>query len=158
MTRITASILSRPTPITPSTKRSTAAPIEIGISRLATSFCTTMGDMIAHIPTTTKRLKRLDPITLLIAIVSEPLRPADTLDASSGSEVPIATTVRPMIIEGTRSFFAIPELPSTKKSAPLIRNTKPITKSTAATMGFWIMGASEGNHLMRFSIFYFPPI
>ena len=51
---------------------------------------------------------------------------AVTLTAHSGKLVPIATIVSPMIIEGTFNLFATEELPSTKKSAPLINNTKPI--------------------------------
>ena len=53
---------------------------------------------------------------------------AVTLTAVSGSDVPIATIVNPIIMDGTASFFATLELPSTKKSAPLINNTNPIIK------------------------------
>jgi hypothetical protein len=38
--------------------------------------------------------------------------------------------VMPMMIDGTRSLFATLELPSTKKSAPLINNTNPTTNNT----------------------------
>ena len=55
---------------------------------------------------------------------------AATLTAHSGRDVPIATIVSPIINDGTFNFFAIPELPSTKKSAPLINSTKPTTSNT----------------------------
>jgi hypothetical protein len=44
----------------------------------------------------------------------------------SGIEVPIETIVRPTKISGIPNFLAIPDAPSTKKSAPLIKNKKPI--------------------------------
>ena len=50
--------------------------------------------------------------------------------AASGALVPKETTVSPMMSEGTRSLAAIEEAPSTKKSAPLIRKTKPTTSKT----------------------------
>ena len=49
---------------------------------------------------------------------------ADTLTAVSGSDVPIATMVSPIIIDGTCSLFATLELPSTKKSAPFDKQHK----------------------------------
>ena len=59
-----------------------------------------------------------------------PVIDADTLTAVSGSDVPIATIVSPIIIDGTCSLFATLELPSTKKSAPLISSTNPIIRNT----------------------------
>ena len=58
---------------------------------------------------------------------------AVTLTAHSGRLVPIATIVSPIIIDGTLNLLATDELPSTKKSAPFIRSTKPITSNTNAT-------------------------
>ena len=40
----------------------------------------------------------------------------------------MATIVRPIIMDGTLNFFAIEDVPSTKKSAPFIRKIKPIIK------------------------------
>ena len=89
-----------------------------------------IGVIIAQTPITNIRLKILDPTTLLTASSLLCTNDAVTLTAVSGRDVPIATIVRPMMIEGTFSFFAMLELPSTKKSAPLIRNTKPMIKNT----------------------------
>ena len=47
------------------------------------------------------------------------------LTAASGALVPIATMVRPTMTEGIFKCFAMDEEPSTNKSAPLTRNTKP---------------------------------
>ena len=105
-------------------------------------------------PTTTIRLKILEPTTLLTASSLLLTSDAVTLTAVSGRDVPIATIVRPMMIGGTFSLFAILELPSTKKSAPFIRNTKPITRKTNTRC--------SGELFTRFSIFlltfcfYFP--
>ena len=56
-----------------------------------------IGAMSAAIPTTPKVLKTLEPIILPKAISCSPLRAADKLATNSGSDVPIATIVRPMI-------------------------------------------------------------
>ena len=85
----------------------------------------------AQAPQTTIRLKILEPDTLLTANVLFPVIEAVTLTASSGRLVPIATIVIPIISEGTLNFFATEELPSTKKSAPLISRTNPITRIAA---------------------------
>ena len=74
---------------------------------------------------TTRRLKILEPITFPTAISLLSAREADKLTASSGALVPKATMVSPMMMVGIRSSLATEELPSTKKSAPLISNTKP---------------------------------
>ena len=80
----------------------------------------------AQHPKTTSRLKILEPSTLLTARSLLPRSAAVTLTESSGILVPNATTVRPMMIVGTFNIFATLELPSTKKSAPLINNTNPM--------------------------------
>ena len=95
--------------------------------------CTATGVMIAHTPMTTIRLKIFDPMTLLTASAFLFAIDAVTDTAASGSEVPIATIVRPMMIDGTLNFLAMLELPSTKKSAPFTRSTKPITRNTIAS-------------------------
>ena len=53
------------------------------------------------------------------------------LTAASGREVPMATIVKPMIMDGTFIFLATEELPSTKKSAPFTSSTKPKIKVNA---------------------------
>jgi hypothetical protein len=90
----------------------------------------------------------LEPTTLLTASSLLPASEADTLTAVSGSDVPIATIVSPIIIDGTCSLFATLELPSTKKSAPLISSTNPITRN--------ISTSANGALLMNFSISFLP--
>ena len=85
-------------------------------------------------PNTTRRLKILEPITLPTAISLLPAREAVVLTASSGALVPNATIVRPIIILGTLSILATDELASTKKSAPLIKSTKPTSSITYTIM------------------------
>jgi hypothetical protein len=89
-----------------------------------------MGKMTDEIPTTIKRLKILEPITFPREIALFELTLAEMLMAASGILVPRDTTVRPMISDGTLSLVAIDEAPSTKKSAPLIRKTKPTISQT----------------------------
>ena len=99
----------------PSPRRSSAQITESGISLAIVSFCTMIGVIIAQTPITNIRLKILDPTTLLTASSLLCTNDAVTLTAVSGRDVPIATIVSPMMIEGTFSFFAMLELPSTKK-------------------------------------------
>jgi hypothetical protein len=49
------------------------------------------------------------------------------LTNNSGVEVPKATTVRPIAIEEILNFLATEEAPFTRKSAPFIRITNPIS-------------------------------
>ena len=77
---------------------------------------------------------------------------AVTLTAVSGSDVPIATIVNPIIMDGTASFFATLELPSTKKSAPFTKSANPTTRSRITT--------KSGALLMKspiISSFFIPP-
>lgn len=50
-------------------------------------------------------------------------------DEASGALVPMATMVRPMMTLGTFRIPAREELPSTKKSAPLIRSINPTSNN-----------------------------
>ena len=84
----------------------------------------------AQTPQTTMRLKKFEPTALLMERSFLPAIEALTLTEVSGRLVPMATIVIPMISDGTFSIFATLELPSTKKSAPLIRRTKPTISST----------------------------
>ena len=79
-------------------------------------------------PKTIKRLNVFEPSTLLTAIALEPFAEANALTASSGSDVPTATIVSPTTIDGTFNLLATATLPSTKKSAPLIRNKNMLKK------------------------------
>ena len=79
----------------------------------------------------------LDPIILpkTISWVITPSAPSLGTDpemmltTSSGAEVPMATTVRPMAISDTLNLFAKELAPFTKKSAPFIKSTNPTTTS-----------------------------
>ena len=68
----------------------------------------------AVIPITIKRLNMLEPTTFPSAMALECLTAANVLTASSGREVPTATIVSPITIDGTLSLFATAQLPSTK--------------------------------------------
>ena len=83
----------------------------------------------AQIPTTTSPLKIFEPTTLLMAISLLPARAALMLTEASGALVPMATMVRPMMTLGTFRIPAKEELPSTKKSAPLIRSINPTSNN-----------------------------
>lgn len=106
--------------------------MEKGNSLVSESRWMARGVNTAHMPHTTIRLKILEPTTLLTARALLPDMAAVTLTASSGRLVPMATTVKPMMMGGTRSSLATAELPSTKKSAPLISSTKPMAKKNMA--------------------------
>jgi hypothetical protein len=73
-----------------------------------------MGLISAEIPMITKKLNRLLPITLPIAIPAEPSMLAKILTASSGADVPTETMVRPIIRSDTFIFFAMEEAPFTR--------------------------------------------
>ena len=108
----------------------TAAPRLHQMSRLKITFSVFIGHIIAETPTTIRRLKILEPITLLNAISLLPESPAEMLTAASGALVPMATMVKPIITDGTFSSFAVEEAPSTKKSAPFISKMKPTINRT----------------------------
>ena len=129
----------------PKSIRSPAQIRDSGMSLLMVSFATSTVVSTAQTPMTTIRLKILEPMTLLTASSLLPVSEADTLTAVSGSDVPMATMVSPMMIDGTCSLFAALELPSTKKSAPLISRTKPMTRQTSTR--------ANGALLMKFSMF-----
>ena len=73
-------------------------------------------------------LKKFEPTTLATLISFWPAKEDVILTAASGAEVPMATIVSPIIIDGTLNFLAIEAVPSTKKSAPFISKIKPIIK------------------------------
>ena len=85
-------------------------------------------------PTTTSMLKILLPIMLLTAMALLPVRAEAMLTAASGALVPNATIVSPIIIDGIFNLLARSLDPSTKKSAPLIRRTKPTTNNIMLSM------------------------
>lgn len=110
-------------------RRKAAAAMDRGKSLFITSLSTGTVCMTAQMPSTHRRLKILEPTTLLSAISLEPQRAAEVLTANSGALVPKATMVSPMISPGTLKFLARAELPSTKRSAPFIKAANPITSN-----------------------------
>ena len=74
---------------------------ENGMSLLIVSIPTITGVITAQNPITTIRLKMLEPTALLTASAFCPLIDAVTDTDVSGRDVPIATIVSPMIIDGT---------------------------------------------------------
>lgn len=72
----------------------------------------------------------LEPMTLPIAISAvapgSTVNDAIKLTASSGSDVPKATNVKPMTKGDTLNFLAIDDDDATKKSAPLTKNINPM--------------------------------
>ena len=131
-------------PIVPMTRSKMAHIIENGKSLFNDAPSTTTGVIKAHTPITTIRLNMFEPVTLLTASVLLCAMDAATLTAVSGSEVPIATIVSPMISDGTLKRFATLELPSTNRSAPFTRNTKPTMRQSSTTI--------NGALLMKFSM------
>ncbi len=78
-------------------------------------------------PSIIKIFSRLLPRMLPIAMPVVPANAAEMLIAASGALVPNATMVSPMTICGIWNFSAMPDAPSTKKSAPFIKIKKPAT-------------------------------
>ena len=72
------------------------------------------------------------PITLPMARPGIPLRAAMMVVASSGRDVPTATTVRPMMASLTPSDEAIPEAPSTNQLPPPTSAPRPTSVQTTA--------------------------
>ena len=88
-----------------------------------------IGLIKAATPIKSKILIILLPMTLprSMSVLPSTMEVIET--ASSGAPVPKATTVRPMSCFETLKFEATEEAPSTSQSAPLIKITKPPTKS-----------------------------
>ena len=68
----------------------------------------------------------LEPITLPIAMSLSPFLAATTDVTSSGSDVPIATIVRPIRLSGIPNILAIVFAPSTVLLPPITIPAKPI--------------------------------
>ena len=110
----------------PSSTASVAA-TDNGKSRTSTLRSVGTGCSMAHSPSTTSRLNRLEPTTLLSAISLEPCTAAAVLTASSGALVPMATMVSPITSDGTWNRRASPDAPPTNRSAPFTSAAKPAT-------------------------------
>ena len=116
-------------PLMMRTKSSAETPMFHHKSRFKISSLDAAGKMTAQAPITIKRLKMLEPTIFPREISLFPARPALILTAASGALVHMATMVSPMMTDGIFKIPAMDEEPSTKRSAPLIRRTKPINKS-----------------------------
>ena len=82
-------------------------------------------------PTMAKRLNMLDPMTLPMATSACRRNAAITVVASSGSEVPMATRVRPITSSVTPMSRAISWAPSIKRWAPKGKPVNPKAKYAA---------------------------
>ena len=100
-----------------------------GISFHTVPLVTVSGKIIEEIPRIKKTLAILLPKTLPTAMPVFPLMLAIMFTNNSGEEVPKATTVNPITRSDIFSVFAIDDAPSTRKSAPLIRNMNPAISS-----------------------------
>lgn len=101
----------------PKSQNSTQEPVRVNKSKLPIEPKLS-GRMVAEVPSTRNILKILLPITLPTAMPVRPLSAAVIDVASSGSDVPAATTVRPITASLTPSEDAMPEAPFTKQSPP----------------------------------------
>ena len=116
-------------PSSPSRMKSIVTRIRNGISFLTVELPTPIGMIAAAVPRIRNIFRILLPRTLPIEISALPEIAPVILTAASGALVPIATIVRPMISSEIPNFLAKPEAPSTKKSAPFIRNINPTISS-----------------------------
>ena len=116
---------SRAFPHTPSATRRTLASSSTGISSTSEDLRTGSLQMSAETPRMSSMFAMLLPTTFPIERSAEPVAAEVAETASSGMDVPNATTVSPMTSGDTRHFSATPAAPSTKKSAPLTRSTSP---------------------------------
>ena len=85
--------------------------------------------MTAAMPIKRRTLMMLLPMTLPMRMSVLPLMSDEKETASSGAPVPKATMVRPTRSLLTLKLEATEDAPSTSQSAPLIRRTKPTTRS-----------------------------
>ena len=88
---------------------------------------TFIGQIIEETPITIKELKILDPTILPNARAVSPFLAAITEEASSGKDVPIATTVKPINKSLTPKAFAISVAPKTSNLELPTRSPNPKT-------------------------------
>ena len=100
-----------------------------GSSFETVSFLTFIGRITAAIPTRSRTLMILLPMTLPSKMSVLLLKIEEKETASSGTLVPKATIVRPIKSLLTLKCEATEEAPSIRKSAPLIKQTKPTMRS-----------------------------
>ena len=110
--------------------------IQRGISFLNVFRVITIGANNAVQPTIINVLKILLPTTFPIAISALPFRAEETLTASSGADVPNATMVSPITIEGIRNRLATDAAPSVSPLAPIRMRRRPPTRSN---ISIWLL-------------------
>ena len=144
-------------PIVPMTRSKMAHIIENGKSLFKDAPSTTTGVIKAHTPITTIRLNMFEPVTLLTASVLLCAIDAATLTAVSGSEVPIATIVSPMISDGTLKRFATLELPSTNSCTEAFELETKNAEQTTFAVKFECTADLENDSLNKLDIaIYYP--
>ncbi len=134
--RIRPSYQAKPPPRSPRNINIMLMAIKKGISIYRELFSTGSFVMSEDMPSISSMLIILLPSTLPIITCVPDTSPIEALmppmieTAASGAEVPSATTVKPIINVDTCSFSAMPEAPSTKKSAPFTSKTNPTNNRT----------------------------
>ena len=103
--------------------------MHIGVSMRILLRENTTGENRAQMPKMKRVLKIFDPTTLPIAISALPENAEAKLTVSSGSEVPTATMVIPMINSLMFNLFAMAEAPLVNQFAPKVISVKPTTRS-----------------------------
>ncbi len=116
--------LSRSISLTRSPRRSVVS-ITTGRSKNLVVRERVTGAIIAVTQRMRNILAILEPRTLPTAISVLPDTAASTETISSGTLVPIATIVSPMIASDTHHFLAIDTAPSTRRLPPSVRSTRP---------------------------------
>ena len=112
-----------------------------GMSKTSADLATLMpaGATTEASPSTLRMLKILLPTTFPTAMSRSPRKAATTEVATSGSEVPAATIVSPMISSETPKCLAICTAPSTRNFEPITRPPTPTRirpTLTAQWLGF----------------------
>ncbi len=92
---------------------------------------TRRGEMSAASPRMNAMLKMFEPTALLSAISGFASSAAWTETTSSGIDVPIATTVKPMTAGLTRSRVEMLVAPRTRSSPPATSSARPATTLSA---------------------------
>ena len=99
----------------------------------------TIGAKSAVQPTIISVLKILLPTTFPMAMSALPFRAEDTLTVSSGAEVPKATMVSPITMEGMRKRLATDAAPSVSPLAPKrMRRSPPIRQRISMRILFFV--------------------
>ena len=122
-----------------------AAEIKKKITGTVIGFLSTFAGLIAMVSAAMSAvLQMIDPNAFPYASCPCPCAAlvADTI--TSGSVVPIDTTVAPIRTSGILNLFAIPQAPSTNQSPPLIRSNSPTMKNNTANT----ISASKNHILM----------